>query len=72
MWVNGIDVLEELLAMFFLLDEKGVIYIPEQQPGCIREVLMALDSNTSMNRLPTRGLMEEPWTCSKYLPWMRK
>ena len=34
MWVNGIDVLEELLNMFCLIDDKGVIYIPEPQPRC--------------------------------------
>ena len=35
MWVNGINVLEELLAMFCLLDDEGDIYIPELKPGWI-------------------------------------
>ena len=38
--------------------------------------LMALDPNSSMNRLAIKGLIGEPmaapWTCSKYLPWKRK
>ena len=35
MWVNGMNLLEELSVMFCLLDDKGVIYIPEQNPGWI-------------------------------------
>ena len=35
MWVRGIDMLEELLGMFCLLDDKGVIHIPESQPWWI-------------------------------------
>ena len=36
MWVNGINILKELLAMFYLLDDKGVIHIPEPKLGWIR------------------------------------
>ena len=35
MWVNGINVMEELLAMFYLLDDTGVIFIPESKRGWI-------------------------------------
>ena len=35
MWVNGINVLQELLAMFHLSDEKGVIHIPKPKPWWI-------------------------------------
>ena len=33
MLVNGIDVLEELIAVFYLLDDKNVIHIPTPKPG---------------------------------------
>ena len=76
MEVNGINVLEELLAVFCLLDDKGVIHIPKPKSGWIGGSVHALDSNTSMNRLSTTGLMGEPmaarWTCLLYLPWKRK
>ena len=37
MWVNGFDVLQELVAVLCLLADKGVIHIPKPQPkwmGC--------------------------------------
>ena len=34
--VNGINVLEELITMFSLLDDKGVIHIRKPKPGWIR------------------------------------
>ena len=36
MGVYGINVLEELVAMFGLLDNKGVIHISKLKPGWIR------------------------------------
>ena len=32
MRVNGVDVLWELMAVFCLLDDKGVIHIPKPYP----------------------------------------
>ena len=32
MWVNGISMLKELLAVFCLLHDKSVIHIPEPKP----------------------------------------
>ena len=56
MWVNGINVLKELLAVFC------------QSLSGLGRVLMDLDSNSSRNRLATIWLMGEPmavpWTCS--------
>ena len=72
----GIDVLEELMTVFCLLDDKSVIYIPDPMIWCWCAELTALMLNSSMNRLAMRGLMGEPiaasWTCSKYLPWNMK
>ena len=33
MRVYGVDVLEELMAMFCLLDDKGIIHIPKPKLG---------------------------------------
>ena len=75
MWVLGIDVLEQLMTMLCLSDNKSVTYILEPKTGDGAE-LMALTSNSSMYRVTLSGLMGEPmaapWTCSKYLPWKRK
>ena len=69
MRVNGINVVEKLLAMFCLLDYKGVTHIPEPRPGRLGVVLMTLDLMSSMNRLVIKGPVGEPmaapWTCSK-------
>ena len=35
MKANGVDVLEELMAMFCLLDDKGVIDVSKPKPGWI-------------------------------------
>ena len=35
MRANGVNLLEEMLAMFCLLGDKGVIHIPEPKPGWI-------------------------------------
>ena len=62
--------------MFCLLDDKIIIHILSQSLGRFGAELIALDSNSSMNALPVRGLMGKPiaalWTCSKYIPWKRK
>ena len=76
MWVNGIYVVEELLAMFCLLDNKDVIYIPEPKPGCIGGSADGLGFELFCEQVGYLGLMGEPmaapWTCSKYLPLKRK
>ena len=68
MWINGISMLKELLAMFCLMDDKKVIHIPEPKPGWMGEVLMVLHSNSFMNNLTAKGLTGEPiavpLTCS--------
>ena len=59
---------EELLGIFFLVDNKGVIHVPKPDPVRLGKVLRALASKFSMNRLATKGLMGEPivvsCTCS--------
>ena len=77
MWgVNTVDILEELVIMFSLMDGIDVIHIPKPEPGWMGAELMAFASNSSMNRLAVRSLMGEPmaapWTCSKCLHWNRK
>ena len=59
MLVNGINVLEELIDMLCLLDDKGVIHIPEPKPGWTGDSADDLASISSMNRLATRGLIGE-------------
>ena len=60
MGILEVDVLEELMAVLCLLDDKGVIHIPEPQAGRVGVELMALNSKSSMNRLVISGLMGEP------------
>ena len=73
---NAVDVFSELMAVLFLLDNKGVINIGNSYPGGLVVEQMALISSSSMNSLATMGLMGEPMaalcTCSKNLPWKKK
>ena len=66
--VNTIYVLKEALFVGFLVDDKGVIYIPAPEPGGWGAVLRAFCSKYSMYRLATMGLTGEPMaapsTCS--------
>ena len=67
--VNTVYVLKEALFIDFLVDDKGVIYIPAPEPGgWVGAVLRAFCSKYSMYRLATMGLTEEPMaapsTCS--------
>ena len=67
--VNTVDVLKEALFIGFLVDDKGVIYIPAEEPGGgWGAVLRAFCSKYSMYRLATMGLTGEPMaapsTCS--------
>ena len=61
-------VLKEALFIGFLVDDKGVIYIPAPEPGGWGAVLRAFCSKYSMYRLATMGLtcepMAAPSTCS--------
>ena len=50
MRVLQVDVLEELVTVFCMLDYKGVIHIPEPYVGRVRAEPMALTSNSSMNK----------------------
>ena len=66
--VNTVDVLKEAFFISFLVDDKGVIYIPVPEPGGWGAVLRAFCSKYSMYRLATMGLTGEPMaapsTCS--------
>ena len=66
--VNTVDVLKEALFIGFLVDDKGVIYIPAPEPGGWGAVLRDFCSKYSMYRLATLGLtgqpMAAPSTCS--------
>ena len=58
--VNTVYVLKEALFVGFLVDDKGVIYIPVPEPGGWGAVLRAFCSKYSMYRLATMGLTGEP------------
>ena len=59
---------KELLGVFCLVDNKGVIHTPEPNPGMLGEVLMTLALKSSINRMANPGLMGDPiaslCTCS--------
>ena len=69
--VNTVYVLEKALFVGFLVDDKGVIYIPA--PELRGVVLRAFCSKYSMYKLATMGLTGEPMaapsTCSYNWPW---
>ena len=46
MRIYGIDVLEELVTVFSLLDDEGVFHVLKPEPGWIGAELMALASNS--------------------------
>ena len=54
--VNTVDVLKEALFIGFLVDDKGVIYIPAPELGGLGAVLRAFCSKYSMYKLATMGL----------------
>ena len=66
-WILCVDVLQELLTVFCLLDDKSVINKCWPQVG-VWAVLRAFTSNSSMNMFAKRGLIAEikaaPCTCS--------
>ena len=66
--VNTVNVLKEALFVGFLVDDKGVIYIPAPEPRGWGAVLRAFCSKYSMYKLATMGLTGEPMaapsTCS--------
>ena len=66
--VNTVYVLKEALFIGFLVDDKGVIYIPAPELRGWGAVLRAFCSNYSMYKLATIGLTGEPMaapsTCS--------
>ena len=71
MGVNRVDMLEKLVTMSSLLDNKGVIHVAKPESGWIGAELMVVVSNSSLNRFKVSGLIGEPmaapWTCSKNL-----
>ena len=58
--VNTVNVLKEALFIDFLVDNKGVIYIPAPELGGWGAVLRAFCSKNSMYRLATMGRTGEP------------
>ena len=66
--VNSVYVLKEALFVSFLVDDKGVIYIPAPECRGKGAVLRAFCSKYSMYELATMGLTGEPMaapsTCS--------
>ena len=66
--IEGIKVGKELLGVFCLINNKGVIHAPKQDPWGFGEVLSSLASKSSIKRLATKGLMGDPiaalCTCS--------
>ena len=67
-WVLVVDVLKKFLAVFCLVDDKGVIYKPEPEGRGVGKEERACTSNSSIKMFAMRGLMGEPiaapWTCS--------
>ena len=59
-WVSGVDVLQGLVTVLCLLDNKGVIHILKPQPGPMGAELIAPTSNSSMNRLPMMEIIGGP------------
>ena len=66
--VNTVYVLKEALFVSFLVDDKGIIYIPAPELRGWGAVLRAFCSKYSMYKLATMGLTGEPMaapsTCS--------
>ena len=66
--VNTVYVLKKALFVGFLVDDKGVIYIPAPELRGVGAVLRAFCSKYSMYKLATMGLTGEPMaapsTCS--------
>ena len=66
--VNTVNVLQETLFIGFLVDDKGVIYIPVPEPRGWEAVLRAFCSKYSIYKLVIMGLTGEPMaapsTCS--------
>ena len=58
--VNSVDVIEEALFGDFLVDDKGVIYIPAPELRGWGAVLRAFCSKYSIYGLATMGLTGEP------------
>ena len=53
-WVLIVDMLKKFLAVFCLVDDKGVIYKPEPKGGVGKEE-RAFTSNSSIKMLAMRG-----------------
>ena len=66
----------ELLAVFHLLDDQGVIHIPKSKPGWIGGSPDGFGFRHLQKQVCYNGLMGEPMTVPLtspwYLPWKRK
>ena len=60
MGVQAIKVGEELLGVFCIADNAGIIHVPNPDPVGLGQVLRVLTVKSSMNRLATEGLRGEP------------
>ena len=58
--IEGIKVGKELLGVFCLLNNKGVVYEPKPDPRGLGEALKALTLKFSINRLAMTGLIGDP------------
>ena len=52
------------MAVLHLLEDKSVTHVPKPKPGWITASADGLDSNSSINRLATMGLMGESFVLS--------
>ena len=65
MWVSGINLLQELQAVFCLFDDKDVICIPKPKPGWIGSSADGLGYKFLHEKIGyNRGTHGCAWTCS--------
>ena len=67
MWFNVINVLKELLAVFYLLNDKGVIYIPKPKPGWIGSIADGLALKLLYEQVGYNGTDGRTHGCAMYL-----
>ena len=75
MKVNGVYVLKELLAVFCLLEDKGVIHIPEPKPGVgggADGLSFNLFHEQGGNQVADGVTIGCTMDLFKYFPWRRK
>ena len=67
-WVLVVDVLKKFLAVFCLVDDKGVVHKPEPEGRGWGKEERTCTSNSFIKDVCYEGLMGEPiaapWTCA--------